>query len=126
MNTRLAVFLFLLTACISGSLIIGMRKSAIRGGFVVLWLVICAALASLPFLEHAYKILSTAMGFNYASDMLTMFSILFFFTYAFYLTVKLLRVNDSTELLLSRFAILEAKCEELEQKLRTPSERMNR
>ncbi len=108
MGYRLEFLLFLLTSCISFALFLAMRKSMVRGGFALLWLLICIALVSLPFMETFYRWLSGLMGFNYASDMLALFAILFLMVYVFYLTSKLQKVSDAAEIILSRCAILES------------------
>lgn len=85
-----------------------MRRGAVRGGFVGLWLTICVAMVTLPFLEPFYKQLAALMGLNFALDMLYMFSIMFLLLYVFYLTAKLQRTTDIVEILLARAAILES------------------
>lgn len=118
MNEKLSIFVFFITLIIASFLLLGVRKSMIRGGAVILWLGVFLALATLPFLEQPYKWLSDAMGFKFATDMLTMFSILFLLVYGFYLTAKLIRVNDYSDILLARLAILEAKCDAIDVSLK--------
>lgn len=108
MGFRLEVLLFTVTACISIVLFLGMRSGAVRGGFVVLWLTICATMISLPFIEPFYKHLAALMGMDFARDMLHMFAILFLLLYVFYLTAKLQRVADIVEIMQARAAIVES------------------
>jgi len=99
--------LFCLAAFISLGLFWGMRHGSVRGGFVALWMIVCVALLTLPFLDSHYKELAAFLGFSYARDMLNMSVILFLMVYVFYLTAKLQRVLDAVELLQSRAAIAE-------------------
>lgn len=108
MGFRLEVLLFILASCISLALFLAMRTGAVRGGFVALWLAICAAMISLPFLESFYKYLAELMGLNFALDMLYMFAIIFLMLYVFYLTAKLQRTMDIVETLMARAAIVES------------------
>lgn len=108
MSLRLEILLFLIAFSISLALFLAMRRGAVRGGFVALWLVICAAMMSLPFLEAFYKHLAALMGLSLALDMLYMFAILFLMLYVFYLTTKLQRLTDIVDTMLARAAIVES------------------
>ena len=93
---------------ISLALFFSMRVGAVRGGFVALWLAICVAMVSLPFMASFYKHVATLMGLNFALDMLYIFAILFLLLYVFYLTVKMQRLIDTVDIMLSRSVIVES------------------
>jgi len=97
----------LITACVFIAFLWGMRRGAVRGGAVALWIVICSAMVSVPLLESRYLALAQFMGISYARDMLNMFAILFLLIYVFYLTSKLQQASDTVEILLARVAIAE-------------------
>lgn len=108
MSLRLEILLFVLAMLISLTLFFAMRRGAVRGGFVALWLTISVAMVSLPFTTWFYKNMATFMGLNFAIDMLYIFAILFLLLYVFYLTVTLQRLTDRVEIILSRSAIVES------------------
>lgn len=108
MDLHLRIFLLITVALISLALFFSMRRGAVRGGFVALWLAICVAMVSLPFMESFYKNMATLLGLNLAIDMVYIFTILFLLLYVFYLTVKLQRLIDTVDIMLSRSVIVES------------------
>lgn len=107
MGFRLEVVFFIIAVCVFLALFLGMRRGAVRGGSVALWIVVSLAMVSTPLIESHYVSMAEFLGISYARDMLNMFAIIFLLVYVFYLTAKLQKTSDMVEILLSRAAIAE-------------------
>ena len=86
-----------------------LRSNLIRGGFIVLWIVVSLIAVSVPLAENFYIELAHMLGLLRAADMIMISVIGFCLVYIFYLTIKFQRVSDAVESLVSMVAILDAE-----------------
>ncbi len=86
------------------------RKNSFRPSYAVLWIFISMFLISIPLFESFYSwIASSVIFMKDARNIIYIALIGFFLVYIFYLTIRITRMSDQIQELISFTAILEAK-----------------
>lgn len=86
------------------------KKNSFRPSYAFLWIVISLFFISIPIFENFYKWIATSViGINDARHIIYIGTIGFLLIYIFYLTIKVSRMNDQIQELISCTAILEKK-----------------
>jgi hypothetical protein len=81
-----------------------------------MWILIAIFLVSVPLLEKFYKWVATnVIGINDARHIIYVVLIGFLLVYIFHLTVRISKMNDQVQELISYSAILETQIENIEK-----------
>jgi len=96
-----AGFVYLLFVSLS------IKRNTLRPAFAVLWISVSLFLISIPLLEGVYKASATAIGISDARHIIYIGLIGFLLVYVFYLSLKISRMSDRIQVLLSELAIVE-------------------
>lgn len=84
------------------------KKNHMRPAYAVLWVLIALFLISIPFLEFFYVWLAySVIGISDARNIIYIGLIGFLLSYVFYLSIKISRMSDQIQELVSFTAILE-------------------
>lgn len=84
------------------------KKNSFRPSFATLWICISLFLISVPVLEFFYKwVATTLIGIEDARHIIYVTIIGFLLVYVFYLTIKISKMSDQIQELISYTAILE-------------------
>jgi len=84
------------------------KKNTFRPSYAFLWILIALFLATIPILEKFYKWIATnVMGISDARHIIYVVLIGFILVYIFYLTIRISKMNDQIQELISYTAILE-------------------
>ena len=93
------------------------KKNCLRPSYAFLWIVISLFLLSIPIIEPFYKwIASSLIGINDTRHIIYIGLIGFLLIYVFYLTIKISRMIDQIQELISHTAILEKIMKEKDEK----------
>lgn len=91
------------------------KKNHLRPSYSILWLSVSAFLISITVLEPVYQWISyRLMGIVDARHIIYISLIGFLLVYAFYLTIKVNRLSDQVQELISHNAIMRTKIESME------------
>lgn len=84
------------------------KRNTFRPSYAFFWIVVSVFLITIPILEPFYKwIATTAIGINDARHIIYAVMIGFLFVYIFYLTIKVSKMTDQIQELISYTAMLE-------------------
>ncbi len=96
------------------------KKNLIRPAYTLLWLIIALFLISIPILETFYQYIAHVIfGFSDATNIIYTGIIFFLLAYQFYVTVKINKLSDQVQILISHTAIIE-------KEIKSPRESRNR
>lgn len=94
------------------------RKNSFRPSYAVLWIFISMFLISIPLFESFYSWLaSSVMLMKDARNIIYIALIGFLLVYIFYLTIRITRMSDQIQKLISLTAISETKINRLKKEL---------
>lgn len=89
------------------------KKKTFRPSYAVLWILIALFLVSIPVVEKFYKwVATTVVGITDARHIIYAGLIGFLLVYIFYLTIRISRMNDQVQELISYTGILEKEIKE--------------
>lgn len=89
------------------------KKNTFRPSYALLWILIATFLVSIPILEKFYKWLATSViGITDARHIIYIVLIGFLLVYVFYMTIRISKMNDQIQELISYTAILEKQIKE--------------
>jgi hypothetical protein len=92
------------------------KKNTFRPSYAFMWILIAIFLVSVPLLEKFYKWVATnVIGINDARHIIYVVLIGFLLVYIFHLTVRISKMNDQVQELISYSAILETQIENIEK-----------
>lgn len=84
------------------------KRNTFRPSYAFMWILVAFFLVSIPILEKFYKWVAThVMGISDARHIIYVVLIGFLLVYIFYLTIRVSRMNDQIQELISYTAILE-------------------
>ncbi len=84
------------------------KNNLIRPAYTLLWLIIAMFLISIPVLETVYQYIAHVIfGLSDATNIIYIGIILFLLAYQFYITVKINKLSDQVQILISHTAIIE-------------------
>ncbi len=93
------------------------KRNAFRPTYAFMWILISLFLISIPALEKLYKWFATnVIGISDARHIIYVVLIGFLLVFIFYLTIKISRMNDQIQELISYTAILEKEIKEKDEK----------
>lgn len=89
------------------------KKNTFRPSYAFLWILVALFLVSIPILEKFYKWLATSViGITDARHIIYIGLIGFLLVYVFYMTIRISKMNDQIQELISYTAILENQVKE--------------
>jgi hypothetical protein len=89
------------------------KRNAFRPSYAFMWILVALFLATIPLLEGVYKWLATAViGITDARHIIYVGLIGFLLVYIFYVSIRISRMNDQIQELISYTAILEKQINE--------------
>ena len=89
------------------------KKNSFRPSYAFLWILVSLFLLSIPLAEPFYRwIANTLIGLTDARHIIYISLIGFLLIYVFYITIKISRMNDQIQELISYTAILEKEIED--------------
>jgi len=92
------------------------KKNTFRPSYAVLWILVALFLVSIPVVEKFYKWIATmVIGITDARHIIYAGLIGFLLIYIFYLTIRISRMNDQVQELISYTAILEKENQDKDQ-----------
>ncbi len=92
------------------------KRNTFRPSYAFMWILVALFLASIPILESFYKwFATTVIGINDARHVIYVVLIGFLLVYLFYLTIRISKLNDQVQELISYTAILEKENEDKDQ-----------
>jgi len=95
------------------------KRNTFRPSYAFMWIVVACFLVSIPILEGFYKWVSmNVIGINDARHIIYVGIIAFLLIYIFFLTIKVSRMNDQIQELISYTAILRKEIAENSEEFR--------
>lgn len=93
------------------------KRNTFRPSYAFMWILVALFLISIPLMEQFYKwIASFVIGINDARHVIYVVLIGFLLVFIFYLTIRISRMNDQIQELISYTAILEKQIKEKDEK----------
>jgi hypothetical protein len=84
------------------------KRNTFRPSYAFMWILVALFLASIPLLEKFYKWIATNLiGINDARHIIYVVLIGFLLVYIFHLTIRISKMNDQIQELISYTAIME-------------------
>ena len=114
MDTKLTLMAVFLGVVFTTIVILSIRSSSMRPTFAWLWLGITAFLLSVPVFESFYKwFASEVIGIDDARTVVYLALLGFLLVYTLYMTLKVSKLSDQIQELISHTAILELRVSRL-------------
>lgn len=93
------------------------KRNTFRPSLAFLWILIALFLVSIPILENFYKWLATNLiGISDARHIIYVGLIGFLLVYVFYVSIRISKMNDQIQELISYTAIMEKQIKERDEK----------
>ena len=93
------------------------KRNTFRPSYAIMWILVAFFLVSIPVLEFFYKWIATnVIGISDARHIIYVVMIGFLLVYVFFLTIRISRMNDQIQELISYTAILEKEIKEKDGK----------
>ena len=108
MTIKLLIILFVFTLLFVLLITKIVKKNLLPPTAVVLWIIFGIFILSIPVISNVYKFISIKLfGFVDGTHLIYMTIIAFLCIYVLYLTVKLKKISDMTQMLITHVSILD-------------------